>query len=111
MVHLNIGAGQQFLDYVDMTALRRRDQRRAAKAIGQFGVGAGINGQFENLKQSFRASVQKGIVQPVVLNMNIRPGCDQRTHRCHLVAMRRRHDRGASPLVATVDSRASSQQL
>ena len=86
-----------------MTALRRRDQRRAAKTIGQFGVGAGVNRQFENLKQSFRASVQKGVVQPVVLNMNIRPGCDQRSHRCHLVAMRRRHDRGASPLVATVD--------
>ena len=93
-----------------MAALARRYQRRAAETVHALQIGAGREGETQDLEMAAGARIQIGAVLDVVLGVDIRARRDQGARDVDLVAMGREEERGSAGGVARVNAGAGAEQ-
>jgi hypothetical protein len=92
-----------------MAALGSGDEGGSAEAVGKLRVGARIDGEPQDIQQPFRAGIQKGIIQAVIADVDIRACLDERAHGFYVVAVRGCHDWRTATRVAPIDIGAFTQ--
>src|SRR2546429_6887243 len=58
VVHIDIGACEQFPNYLYMSSFRSRDNRNPTKTVRQSGISVRLNCESENIEPALRACVQ-----------------------------------------------------
>ena len=103
-------SGKQDAHRFGMAVVGRRDESRAAIAVGVGEVcHACGEDELQDLVAAFRARVEEGRVADVVLGIDVRAGRDEEARRLDLVGPRGDEQRRAPSRVAPVDGRATAQ--
>jgi hypothetical protein len=110
VVDVHVGLGQEIADDLDVPALRRRDERHPAVAVGDRRIGAGVVCQGEDVEQALGACVQERVGPLGILGVDIGLGVDQRSHRIRRPSDGGKHERGRARHVAGVGVRAVGQR-
>src|SRR3990172_6605214 len=110
MIHIYVSVRQNLSQSLHVSPFCGWNKGGTAKAIRQFRICSGSNSEFQDIEKSLSPSIQEGIIEHIVTQIDVRAGLNQSLNGGDAVAMCGSHDGSATTSILSINAGSVRKQ-